>query len=53
MKKNSGEPVSIHMQPLINIIQDNNRLLTPKKGKGKLPLFYGNVERVFLIYGCC
>ena len=28
-----GETVNIHMQPLINIIQDNNRGITTKKGK--------------------
>ena len=28
----SGEPVNIHIQSLINIIQDNNRVITTKKG---------------------
>ena len=28
----TGEPVNIHIQPLINIIQENNRLITIKKG---------------------
>ena len=37
------EPVNIHIQPLINIIQDNNWVITIKKGKGKLPLFCGNI----------
>ena len=27
-----GEPVNIHIQSLINIIQDNNRVITTKKG---------------------
>ena len=27
-----GEPINIHMQSLINIIQDNNRLISIKKG---------------------
>ena len=44
-----GEPVNIHIQSLINIMQDNNRVITTKKGKGKLPLFSGNVERVISI----
>ena len=34
-----GEPVNIHKQSLINIIQENNWV---QKGKGKLPLFCGN-----------
>ena len=45
-----GEPVNIHMQSLINVVQDNNWLITTKKGKGKLPLFCGNGERVNPIY---
>ena len=28
----SGKPVYIHIQSLINIIQENNRLITTKKG---------------------
>ena len=28
----TGEPVNIHIQSLINIIQENNRVITPKKG---------------------
>ena len=46
-----GEPVNIHIQSLINIIQENNWVITKKKGKGKLPLFRGNVEQVIPIYG--
>ena len=42
-----GEPVNIHTQSLINIIQENNWVITTKKGKGKLPLFCGNGERDF------
>ena len=34
----------------MNIIQEKNWVITTKKGKGKLPLFCGNVERVFSIY---
>ena len=45
-----GEPVNIHIQSLINIIQENNWVITTKKGKGKLPLFRGNGERVNPIY---
>ena len=35
----------------MNIIQENNWVISTKKGKGKLPLFCGNVERVIPIYG--
>ena len=45
------EKVNIHIQSLINIIQENNWVVPPKKGKGKLPLFRGNGERVNSIYG--
>ena len=31
--------------------QDNNWVITTKKGKGKLPLFCGNGEQVITIYG--
>ena len=44
------EPVNMHIQLLINIIQKNNLVITTKKGKGKLPLFCGNGERVIPIY---
>ena len=27
-----GEPVHIYIQPLINIMQDNNKVITTKKG---------------------
>ena len=46
----ADEPVNINIQSLINIIQDNNWVITNKKGKGKLPLFSGNRERVNSIY---
>ena len=36
------EPVNIHIQPLINMIQDNNRVITTKQAKGKFQLFCGN-----------
>ena len=29
-----GESVHIHIQPLLNIIQDTNMVITTKKGKG-------------------
>ena len=29
-----GEPVNIHIQPLINIIQEKNWVITTKKGWG-------------------
>ena len=45
-----SEPVNIHIQPLINTIQENNWVITTKKGKGKLLLFHGNGERLFTIY---
>ena len=45
-----GGPVNIHIQSIINIIQENNLVITTKKGKGKLPLFRGNRERVNPIY---
>ena len=45
-----GEPVNIHKQSLINIIQDKNWVITTKKGKYKLPLFHGNGERLIPIY---
>ena len=35
----------------MNIIQENNWVITTKKGKVKVPLFRGNIERVILIYG--
>ena len=35
----------------MNIIQENNWVITTKKkGKGKLPIFCGNIERVIPIY---
>ena len=46
-----GEPVNILIQSIINIIQENNWVVTPKKGKGKLPLFCCNGDRVNPIYG--
>ena len=44
------EPVNIHIQSLINIIQDKNWVITTQKGKGKLPLFCGDGERLITIY---
>ena len=38
------------MQSFININQEKNWLITTKKGKGKLPLFCGNGERVIPFY---
>ena len=31
-------------------MQEDNWVISTKKGKGKLPLFCGNVERVIPIY---
>ena len=45
-----GEPVNIHIQSLINIIQKNNWVITNKKGKVKLSLFRDNGEQVIPIY---
>ena len=45
-----GELVYICIQSWIKIIQDNNWVSPPKKGKGKLSLFCGNVEQVITIY---
>ena len=46
-----GGPVYIHMQLLLNIIQDKNWLITNnKRGKGKLKLFCDNSEWIILIY---
>ena len=47
----TGEPVNIHIQSLINIMQENNIVINKKKGKGKLPLFRGNGKWVIPIYG--
>ena len=44
------EPVFIYMQSLINIMHEKKWVITTKKGKGKLPLFCGNGERVITIY---
>ena len=44
------EPVNIHIESLINIILENNWVITTKKGKGKLLIFCGNVERLIHIY---
>ena len=45
-----GEPVNIHTQSLINIIQENNRVITTKNGKGELTLFCVNGEQVNTSY---
>ena len=45
-----GETDNIHIQSLIHIMQENNRLITMQKGEGKLILFCGNRERVIPIY---
>ena len=34
----------------MNIIQEKNRVITIKKGKGRFTLFIDNGERVILIY---
>ena len=43
------ETVNINIQPLINIIQENNWVITTKKGK--LPCFRSNGELVIPICG--
>ena len=50
-----GEPATIHIIFLINITQENNKVIITKKCKGKLPLLCGNRERVILFYYwmCC
>ena len=45
-----GEPVNIHIQSLINIIQEKKRAINTKKVKGKLPIFCNNGEQVNPIY---
>ena len=45
------EPVNIHIQSLINIMQEKNWVITIKKGEVELPLFCGNEEQVVPIYG--
>ena len=45
-----GKLVHIHIQSLININQENKRVIAAKKVKGKLPLFCGNGERTIPIY---
>ena len=44
-----GELVNRYIQSSINIIQDNNRVITKKKGEGTLPLFCVNIERIIPI----
>ena len=45
-----GEPVNIHIQEWINIIQESNRVITIKKGKVNLQLFCGNGKWLIPIY---
>ena len=45
-----GEPLNIYLQSLIDIILENNWVITTKKGKCKLPLFCGNREWIIPIY---
>ena len=40
----------MHIQLLINIIQENNWVTTTKNVKGKLLLIHGNGERVNINY---
>ena len=40
----------MHIQSLVNIIQENNRVITTKNGKVKLPLSCGDRERLITIY---
>ena len=41
-KNDLGELVNINIQSVINIMQDKYWVITTEKGKGKLPLFFGN-----------
>ena len=45
-----GETVNIHIQSLINIIQDSNWLIATKTNKGKSPWCCGNGEQAVPIY---
>ena len=45
-----GEPVNTHIQKLIIIIQEKNRVIITKRGKVKSPFFHGNVERLIPLY---
>ena len=45
-----GELFNIHIQSSIRITQEKNWVLPLKKGKGKLPLFCCNLERLIPIY---
>ena len=45
-----GEQVNIHIQTLINSMQENNGVITLKKVRVKIPLLRGNGERVIPIY---
>ena len=45
-----GEPVNMYMQPLMHMVQENNRVITTKNGKDKLPFLCGNGEWVIPIY---
>ena len=46
-----GEPVTIHIRSLINMTQEENCLITTKRGRGELSLFCGNREWVIPFYG--
>ena len=46
----ADEAVNIHIQSLINIIWENNWVITIKKGNVKLLFFCGNGERAITIY---
>ena len=50
VKQLSSEPVNIHIQSLLNIIQENNWVITTEKVKVKLPLFRGNGEQIIHFY---
>ena len=45
-----GEPVNIHIQSLINIIQEKKWVITTKDSEGKLPLFCSNRSWVIPVY---
>ena len=45
-----GEPFNILIRSLIDIFQENNRVITTKNGKGELTLFCVNGEQVNTSY---
>ena len=46
-----GEPVNIHIKSLINIMQENNWVITTQKRVGVNYHFFYNRELIITIYG--